>query len=150
MINISDKPKHWMFIKIPLLQPVSPSGAQVPIANSNKTPAGTFHQLLPFPERKHPSFTSSLYLLLNFLHQSVPNCKWKPVIGLNQLPFLNTTSSFSALPLPGFLTVGKAQERWYFLGFPIRSTILLQSSVLLINYTFCPLWTPSVKTKMKP
>lgn len=64
-----------MFIKVPLLQPVSPSGAQVPIANSSKTPAGTFHQLLPFPGRKHPSFTSSLYLLLNFLHQPVPTCK---------------------------------------------------------------------------
>lgn len=35
-----------MFIKIPLFQPVSPSGAQVPIANSNKAPAGTFHLLV--------------------------------------------------------------------------------------------------------
>lgn len=62
-----------MFIKIPLFQPsVSPSGAQAPIANSNKTPAGTFHQLLPFPEKKHPSFTYFLYLLLNCLYQSVP------------------------------------------------------------------------------
>lgn len=46
-----------MFIKIALFQPASPSGAQVPIANSNKTPAGTFHQLLlPFPEKKASKF----------------------------------------------------------------------------------------------
>lgn len=60
-----------MFIKIPLFQPVSPSGAQVPIANSNKTPAGTFHQLLPFPEKKHPSFTSFLLIAFISLHQAV-------------------------------------------------------------------------------
>lgn len=72
----------------------------------------------------------------------ISNWNGKSVIGLKQLVFSMLPSSFSALPLPGFLALGKAQESGYFfrlLGFPVKSTVLLQSSGLLITYTFCPL-----------
>jgi len=59
MTDISDKPKCEMSIKTPLFQLIFPPEAWVPIANSHKASAGTFHQLLPFTERSLHVFLPS-------------------------------------------------------------------------------------------
>lgn len=132
MIIISDKQEHKTFIKILCFSQYFHLESKFPqLTVARHLSAGTFHQLLLFPERSVQVLLPSPILLLNCPYQLVPALSgqtlWTSATGMTNSNGAETVAllehwhqPFSVLPLPGLLTIAQPRKDSIFKAFQLK------------------------------